>query len=199
VGSEKEISVDMRIISASHKNLETAVANGDFRQDLYYRLNVIDLAVPALRERRTDIPMLIAHFLQKNHQAHYKISDDAQALLDGYHFPGNVRELENILQRAVTLCDNNEINTQNIQLKSTQQAFDSQTKPALLLTPHTTAELPKYEIPDGHNLETYLEEIERSLLLDALESCRWNRTVAAEKLGISFRSIRYRLKKLNID
>lgn len=198
VGSEKEISVDIRLISASHKNLEDAVNHGDFRQDLYYRLNVIDLAVPALRERKTDIPVLINHFLQKNHQAHYKISEDAQAMLAAYNFPGNVRELENILQRAVTLCDNNEIHPANIQLKKTQPHNESSPLPSSSSGSNTN-ELPKYEIPAGHNLETYLEEIERSLLLEALESCRWNRTAAAEKLGISFRSIRYRLKKLNID
>lgn len=198
VGSEKEISVDIRLISASHKNLEDAVNRGDFRQDLYYRLNVIELAVPALRERKTDIPVLITHFLQKNHQAHYQISDDAQAMLAAYNFPGNVRELENILQRAVTLCDNNEIHASNIQLKKNQQYNEPAPLPPSSNGSHTN-EFAKYEIPAGHNLETYLEEIERSLLLDALESCRWNRTAAAEKLGISFRSIRYRLKKLNID
>lgn len=194
VGSEKEISVDLRIISASHKNLEAAVNNGDFRQDLYYRLNVIDLAVPPLRERKSDIPVLIEHFLEKDHKSRYQISSDALTMLNAYHFPGNVRELENILQRAVTLCDNQTINSTDIQLKNTQKVSDP-----IPANKTSTDKLPKYTIPDGHNLETYLEEIERSLLMEALESSRWNRTAAAEKLGISFRSMRYRLKKLNID
>lgn len=193
VGSEKEIAVDVRIISASHKNLDAAVNNGDFRQDLYYRLNVIDLNVPALRERKGDIPLLIKHFLEKDHKSRYQISPQAMDMLSTYHFPGNVRELENILQRAVTLCDDQVINPSDIQLKVTHKP-DVQ-----FIQPKLPDQLPHYEIPQGHNLETYLEEIERSLLMEALESSRWNRTAAAEKLGISFRSMRYRLKKLNIE
>jgi len=181
VGAQHETPVDVRIISASHKNLQNAVKTGSFRQDLFYRINVIELQVPSLREHRMDIPILTQHILdrlsQDQHADKVKISQDALEKLEKYDFPGNIRELENLLQRAYALCENNQI--EHIDLPVTS----------------STRELPSGDF----SLEEHLEEVESSAILNALEATRWNKTAAAEKLGMSFRSFRYRIKKLGLD
>ncbi|MCB1873656.1 MAG: sigma-54-dependent Fis family transcriptional regulator, partial [Gammaproteobacteria bacterium] len=183
VGMQKEEPVDVRIISATHKNLAELVAQGEFRQDLFYRINVIELHIPALRERREDIALLAEHVLEQiaRHNGLEEISVEKEALerLSQYDFPGNVRELENILERALTLSDGNRISGDDILLP--EGADDS---------PLAEQELP---------LESYLERMEREAIIRALDETRWNRTAAAKKLGISFRQLRYRLEKLGIE
>lgn len=181
VGSQSEIAVDVRIISATHKNLAEAVEAGTLRQDLFYRINVIELKVPSLRERKMDIPILAQNILGRlaadHQQERVSISTTALAKLGQYNFPGNIRELENILQRAYALSEGNEIDEVDLPLTSS-----------------TT------ELPDGDfSLEQHLEEIERKALQNALERSRWNKTAAAKKLGMTFRSFRYRIKKLGLD
>ncbi|MEY8248394.1 MAG: sigma-54 dependent transcriptional regulator [Bermanella sp.] len=189
VGSETELAVDVRILSASHKDLQMEVDDKNFREDLFYRLDVINLQVPPLRERLDDVPLLCAHILQRFAQSlnspPVQLSHNAQHLLQEYYFPGNVRELENILQRAVTLIDGSQIEVNDLHLKSVQPATNHQ-------------EL-SHQLAPGETLEEYLEDAERAILMRALEQCRWNKTAAAEQLGMSFRSMRYRLKKLRID
>jgi len=189
VGSETEVPVDVRILSASHKDLQMEVEDKNFREDLFYRLDVINLQVPPLRERTGDVPLLCEHILQQLAKSldlpKSTLSRNAQVHLQQYHFPGNVRELENILQRAVTLIDHDPIEIADLNLKKLQPVKNSSERA------HTLA--------PGEKLEEYLEDIERELLTQALEDCRWNKTAAAEQLGMSFRSMRYRLKKLSID
>ena len=183
VGAEQEVAVDCRILSATHKDLAQLVDAGEFRQDLYYRINVIELKVPALRERAEDIAVLVAHFLErKRHDFgidRLSVSAEVQGALRAYPFPGNVRELENVLERALTLCEGHEICTADLQL------------------PDTVMEAPQSG-REGVELQSYLDVIERQQILDALEQTRWNRTQAAKLLGISFRALRYRLDKLGI-
>ncbi|OGT90676.1 MAG: sigma-54-dependent Fis family transcriptional regulator [Gammaproteobacteria bacterium RIFOXYA12_FULL_61_12] len=187
VGGQQEIPVDVRIISATHKNLAQMVQEELFRQDLFYRLNVIELEMPPLRKRREDIPALIDVLLKrvaaKNGMDKPAIEPSAFRLIEEYPFPGNVRELENVLERAVALCDSGIIQADDLHLPLTE-------RPALDEEP---------ECPEGLSLEEYLEKIERRMVLDALEATRWNRTAAAKRLGISFRALRYRLEKLGLD
>ncbi|MFZ3183009.1 MAG: sigma-54 dependent transcriptional regulator [Pseudomonas sp.] len=187
VGGQQEQIVDVRVLCATHKDLAAEVAAGRFRQDLYYRLNVIELCVPSLRERREDIPLLAARMLTRLAQGSglnsATLSDDALAKLKSYRFPGNVRELENMLERAYTLCENEQIQASDLRLAETQ----------------TSSESGEISLAGIDNLEDYLESIERKLIEQALEETRWNRTAAAERLGMTFRSLRYRLKKLGID
>ncbi|GGL96581.1 sigma-54-dependent transcriptional regulator [Pseudomonas asuensis] len=187
VGGQQEIALDVRILSATHKDLAAEVASDRFRQDLFYRLNVIELRVPPLRERREDIAELCATILKRlaKESQHdlAQLTDDALAKLKSYRFPGNVRELENMLERAYTLCEDNLIKPSDLRLADTPQSS-------------STGET---SLANISNLEDYLEEIERKLIMQALEETRWNRTAAAERLGLSFRSMRYRLKKLGID
>lgn len=189
VGSETEIPVDVRILSASHKDLQLEVEDKNFREDLFYRLDVINLQVPPLRERKGDVPLLCEHILQQLANSleipKSTLSKSAQIHLQQYHFPGNVRELENILQRAVTLIDHDPIEIHDLNLKK-QQISKATTTKSHVLAP-------------GEKLEEYLEDIEREILTQTLEECRWNKTAAAEQLGMTFRSMRYRLKKLSID
>jgi len=189
VGSEQENRVDVRILSATHKNLAEQVEDGLFRRDLFYRINVIELRVPSLRERTADIP-LIAEACIRRLAAEYNVSPprlhaDALQALAGHAFPGNVRELENVLERAFTLCDGNLIRAPDLRLPqaSAPAAFEA----------------PEYADDADMPLEEFLEGIERRAILRALELERWNRTAAARRLGMSFRSLRYRLKKLGID
>ncbi|GAA6135876.1 two-component system response regulator PilR [Oceaniserpentilla sp. 4NH20-0058] len=188
VGSENEEKVDIRILSASHKDLHEEVQNQNFREDLFYRLDVINLQVPSLRARQSDIRILTEHIIQRLSDSlgvkDIQLSSDAENALQGYHFPGNIRELENILQRAMTLMDGHVIHLKDLALKSTTSNENSS---------------PLVEFKPGQSLEDYLEDIEREILTQTLEQCRWNKTAAAEQLGMSFRSMRYRLKKLNID
>ncbi len=192
VGDQKESAVDVRILSATHKNLADLVDAGEFRQDLYYRINVIELDVPRLRERKSDIPLLASHILQRIAEEcdvdNAKISTEAMNALKEYTFPGNVRELENIIERAFTLCEDDIIEVSDLQLRT-----DVKTSEAMDLN---GAAAPRNE---DTSLEDYLEGIERKTIEQALEDTRWNKTAAAKKLGITFRALRYRLKKLDME
>jgi two-component system response regulator PilR (NtrC family) len=192
VGAQQEIPTDVRILSATHKNLGQLVDRGQFRQDLYYRLNVIQLQVPSLRERPEDIPVLAEHCLRllsrRDGHLTYKIADDALKALSGYHFPGNVRELENILERATTLCDGTLITAADLQLPDGSGVDHD-------LVPETIPE----SRPDARPLDTYMNTVEKEVLLKALEQTRYNKTAAAKLLGITFRALRYRLKKLGLE
>ncbi|WP_237046411.1 sigma-54-dependent transcriptional regulator [Aquipseudomonas alcaligenes] len=187
VGGQQEVVVDVRILCATHKDLAAEVAAERFRQDLFYRLNVIELRVPPLRERREDIPLLADTMLKRLAEGSglpaARLSLEALDKLKCYRFPGNVRELENMLERAYTLCENDQIQADDLRLADAAPAGES-----------GEASLAQID-----NLEDYLEEIERKLIMQALEETRWNRTAAAQRLGLSFRSMRYRLKKLGID
>jgi len=191
IGGEREIPTDARILSATHKDLGQLVGAGQFRQDLYYRLNVIQLQVPALRDRSEDIPRLAEHYLEKlaRENAQLDLSLDGSALqaLCNYNFPGNVRELENILERATTLCENNTITLADLQL------------PAGTTATRATVQPPPEMATGAVPLDDYMENIEKDALLKALEQTRYNKTAAARLLGITFRALRYRLKKLGLE
>lgn len=193
VGGEKEISINVRILSATHKDLARLVQEGQFRQDLYYRINVIQLSVPSLRERSEDIPVLTQHTLERlAGQAGYptpQLSESAMAALQRYSFRGNVRELENILERALTLCEDNKIQQTDLHLPA-EDDQPSQTRVA------GDAFIPE---PGEVPLEDYLGQVEKDAILKALEQTRYNKTAAAKLLGITFRALRYRLKKLGLE
>jgi two-component system, NtrC family, response regulator PilR len=185
IGEQAEISIDVRVLSATHKNLSQLVAEGKFREDLFYRVNVIELRVPSLRERPEDVPELAESILRRLGRR-MKISPpmlgkDALAALEVYAFPGNVRELENILERAITLSSIGEISAQDIQLRPTVQGHSQQSA------------------AQGAPLGDHLEDIEREAIVKALELNRYNKTAAAKTLGMSFRALRYRIKKLGIE
>src|SRR5690606_6454489 len=181
------------------KDLAEEVDRGHFRQDLFYRLNVIQLNVPPLRERKEDLPVLAQHILRKLAQEvglpMPEISADAMEQLRLYDFPGNVRELENILERAFTLCEGNVIKSRDLQLHAASQATASPPKRPVEggKTDHYT------RCNEYASLDEYLAEIEKEVILGALEAVRWNKTVAARELGITFRSLRYRLQKLGLE
>lgn len=206
IGDQQEQPIDVRILCATHADLAIRVVEGKFRQDLYYRLNVIELKIPPLRAHKDDIPLLANTLLSR---AGYSVSlaKDAVEKLKTYDFPGNVRELENILERACTLCEEGVIKAEDLRFASTLSISDTIIRPQPTVDPSVTSveeplpslnnKLPNLE--DIGNLEEYLEAVERKILTQALEQTRWNRTAAAERLGLSFRSMRYRLKKLGID
>ena len=184
VGAETEVDVDVRLISATHKNLQDAVMEGTFRSDLFYRLNVIDIHMPSLRQRPEDIEPLTQRFLNQlssNGKA-IELSNSALDALRYYNFPGNVRELENILERAATLCENNRIEVTDLKLHGDSGGSQEQ----------SNLNRPERQPEQIDSLDEHLEEIEKEILLDTLERSRWNKTAAAKKLGISFRSIRYK-------
>jgi two-component system, NtrC family, response regulator PilR len=191
VGESREETVDVRILSATHKNLSELVAQGLFREDLFYRINVIELRVPGLRERPEDIPEIAQAILERlgrrSGMQPPGLSDDALELLQSYPFPGNVRELENVLERALTLCVSGVITAEHIKLRTT-------TRPA------AAAPLPTATpAASGAALGEHLEGIERDAIVKALEKTRYNKTAAAKLLGMSFRALRYRIKKLGIE
>lgn len=196
VGAEKEIAVDVRILSASHRNLGELVRAERFRQDLYFRLNVIDITVPPLRERPEDIPELCAHILERlaaqTGVPAPILAPDAIGALGKYPFPGNVRELENILERAMTLCEGNRIHDSDLRLTSSGQIGE----PA-------RADDDGGQVRDtpapADDLDSVLENVERQTILNALEEARWNKTAAARNLGISFGALRYRMQKFGLD
>lgn len=185
VGEWAEIPVNVRILSASNKNLMEEIAKGRFRQELYYRINVIELRVPPLRERSSDIPLLAERILEKlcAEQGRERIALPQTCLdvLMKYPFPGNVRELENILERAIALCNENIIDVLDLQLAAKDEFLKENSK------------------QDAHHLDSSLQAREKELILNALEKTKWNRTQAAKLLGVSFRTLRYRLKKLGIE
>ncbi|MES9850871.1 MAG: sigma-54 dependent transcriptional regulator [Candidatus Thiodiazotropha sp. L084R] len=184
VGSQQETSVDTRIISATHKDLAQLVESGEFRQDLFYRINVIELPLPPLRERVEDIPLLAQHFLtrmaRESGSKKSKLSSSALKKLKGYNFPGNIRELENILERSVTLLEGSNLEEDDLHLPTNQKSNRSE-------------EVSKRPLGDK------MEQVEREAIIEALEKTRWNRTAAAKKLGMTLRSLRYRLEKFGIE
>ncbi len=211
VGALEEIPVDVRILSATHKSLEHEVAAGHFRQDLYYRLNVIKLKVPPLRERKEDILLLADFFLDKI--AHrwqmppIRLSQAARNELQAYNFPGNVRELENVLERASTLCDNNTIQPDDLQLQAASLEPPAPAPAKVVLSaPPAIVTAPLAKVNEEENALSEFgpwnpadEEAERILIIRALEHTRWNRTRAAEMLGMTFRQLRYRIQKYGLD
>ena len=192
VGAQQEIPVNVRLLSATHKDLAEMVKNGEFRQDLYYRVNVIELIVPPLRSRVDDIAQLARHLLAKlaagNALKQPTLSDAALNALKQYSFPGNVRELENILERALALYDGSVIHKDDLNLPA-----HSTTTTSVL-----SSQAGDYD-PSQVSLENYLEDIEKQAICDALEENRWNKTATAKQLGMTFRSLRYRLKKLGLE
>jgi two-component system response regulator PilR (NtrC family) len=178
VGATAEESIDVRIVSATHQNLAALVESGRFRQDLYYRLNVIDLVMPSLRDRAEDIPEMARFLLDKLGGSEVKLDRDAAQALCAYAFPGNVRELENTLERALALCEDQHISAADLNLAP---------------PPASAAPGSKYPLQD------YLDQMERAAILEALEQTRYNKTAAARVLGVTFRSLRYRLERIGIE
>ncbi|MFT7222724.1 MAG: two-component system response regulator PilR (NtrC family) [Cellvibrionaceae bacterium] len=219
VGSAKEKPSDVRILSATHKSLLKAIDRGEFRNDLYYRINVIELIVPSLKERVEDIrqlsQILLEKIANKNQTGTLSITEDALRLLETYNFPGNVRELENILERACALCGLEGIGANDLQIPTGLRATNFEEKSTRVVANldvknHRTAtnrqrgngyppELETGYRPEIEALDKYLEGLEKTIILKQLELNRWNRTATASVLGISFRSLRYRMKKLGID
>ncbi len=183
VGGQHEIPVDVRIISASNQDLAQMVEEDEFRQDLFYRINVIDLHIPPLRERKEDIPILVNSILtrlsEENGVAIPRIEREALKKIYNHPFPGNVRQLENTIEHAMALCDEGTIGLEDLHLPE----------------PSSTP----LEIGENQSLEEYLEQVERQIITKALDETHWNRTAAAKKLGLSFRALRYRLSKLGIE
>lgn len=205
IGSDQEIEVDFRIISATHQNLEQLVQQGKFRQDLFFRIHVMDLYLPPLRERGDDILLLAQHFIEKISQewqiSAKLLSPQAQAFLLQQSFPGNVRELRNLMERALTLCETEQIHLEHVQGSNARSLNIPLAKPVtavetVALDPYLSSA--KQKLPQ-EGLEQHLENIEKQILVEALNITHWNRTLAAKKLGMSFRSLRYRLKKFGLD
>lgn len=201
IGQDREVAVDVRIISATHKNLSQLVQKGEFREDLYYRLNVIQIHMPSLSERPEDIPILADYLLKRLcNKSNYKIPEitpEAMDKLSSYSFPGNVRELENALERAITFCDNHVITPDDIQIGDQALSGKTAVRSNDAAKADTKENNEDYILPN--DLEAYLEEVERKAILNALLVTDNNKTKAAELLGISFRALRYKLKKLGID
>ena len=185
VGGTKELNTDVRVVAATNRDLLKMAEEGSFREDLYYRLNVLSLEIPPLRERRSDIPVLIEYFLKKHtrdSKREISIERDARKLLEDYSYPGNVRQLESALERAILLCENNTITTDDLPPEMSQTS-----KPA------SADELFKLP-PEGVNFE----DVERSLISQAMERTDNNITKSAKMLGLTFRTLQYRLEKFGI-
>jgi Response regulator containing CheY-like receiver, AAA-type ATPase, and DNA-binding domains len=198
VGAQQETHVDVRILSATHKNLAALVREGRFREDLYYRINVIELRLPDLHERTEDIPLLVEHMLQRLASAWHcplpRLEPEALQALQAYAFPGNVRELENILERAMTLCEGDTIRIADLSLPAPHPAptAGESLRGSQALPGEAASAAPQ-------PLDPLLDAIEKETILKALEQTRYNKTAAAKLLGISFRVLRYRLQKLGLD
>ena len=188
VGDSREMPTDVRILSATHKNLAALVAEGKFREDLFYRVNVIEIRVPPLRERLEDIDELVDFIINRLGRQigdrSLRVADAASKALREYPFPGNVRELENVLERAATLCAGGVIDASDLQLRQKVTASDVAIQNS---------------VAPGERLGDALEDIERDAIVRALEQTRYNKTKAAQLLGMTFRSLRYRIKKLGIE
>jgi two-component system, NtrC family, response regulator PilR len=199
IGAPAEVPVDVRILSATHKDLAALVADGRFRHDLYYRINVIELRVPPLRDRGDDLTILadsiIARLSLAQHRVPPTLSDAALAALRAYRFPGNVRELENILERALALADGDTIEVADLRLPNPAAVPERATTPFTPRDPRTMD--PRESATTA--LPSYIEEIERTQIQQALAENRYNKTRAASALGITFRALRYKLKKLGIE
>lgn len=182
IGEQQETMVDVRIVSATHKNLNELLEQNQFRQDLFYRINVIEIEMPKLSTHSEDIPLLSEHILGKiakdlNIQQP-KLEMNALKSLEQYDFPGNIRELENILARAATLCENNIITANDLHLDK-------------------VSSIPKAK--DSTQLNTHLDAVEKQMIMDALDANKWNKEQTAKQLGLTLRALRYRLKKLQIE
>ena len=192
IGESREETIDVRILSATHKNLGDLVAQGLFREDLFYRINVIELRVPSLRERTGDVAEIAEAILDRlGRRANTdppQLATGAIEMLQDYAFPGNVRELENVLERALTLCGDGLITAEHIKLRSAARTPESEGQPS--------APAP---VDSGGALGDKLEDMERDAIIKALEKTRYNKTAAAKLLGMSFRALRYRVKKLGIE
>jgi two-component system response regulator PilR (NtrC family) len=209
VGASTEVPVDVRVLSATHKDLARLVDEGRFRHDLYYRINVIEIGVPALRERRDDIALLarcvLARLAEELGEPAPALAADAEDALREYAFPGNVRELENILERAVAMAEGTTITRADLRLPAARggEAAATAAGPGGVepeaaragALPPAAAQPPV----DAAALPDYIEQLEREAIQKALEECRYNKTKAAAKLGITFRALRYKLKKLGIE
>ncbi len=213
VGGTEDIRIDVRIIAATNRDLEAAVAAGTFREDLYYRLNVIQIQTPPLRDRKQDLPLLVSHFLKacskKASKSISEISEEAMKCLSAYPWPGNVRELENVMERAVMMENSSRIevsslpeDVQNSAAGKVKLNSEPKRAPGELPSGALQSEL-RIPAPDFQygavNLDSIIGEIERIFLMSALEHAGGVKKKAAELLGISFRSIRYRLKKLGVE
>lgn len=209
VGGNSETKIDVRILSATHKNLEHEVSHNRFRQDLYYRVNVIELAVPPLRQRAEDVRVIGEEILGSlSDQRPYVLTQAAWDALENYHFPGNVRELQNVLERACALTEGEKINVGDLGLMA---PLESNNHSLQAVNTDLDAKLTSTKANDGgiypdisatadfDSLDHYMQEVERAVIQRALEQTRWNKTAAAEKLGISFRALRYKLDKLDIQ
>jgi len=192
IGEQREMPVDVRILSATHRNLAELVAAGKFREDLYYRINVIEIHVPALREHAEDVPELAESILRRLSrqigEEPLPLTDEARTALGNYAFPGNVRELENILERALTLCTGDRIEADDLQLRAGSSAL--RIDEAIATTGNFAA---------NGGLGDQLQHIERDAIIRALEQTRYNKTAAAKLLGMTFRALRYKVKKLGIE
>ena len=218
IGARAEVGVDVRILSATHKNLARLVELGSFRQDLFYRINVIELKVAPLRNRREDIPQLAARVLERlakdSGSQPAQLPPEALHALVNYDFPGNVRELENVLERAVALCENNVIDVSDLRLSNSSERSPP-IEPVVYHTPPPPSaapmaapprEAPRMMMPEPpedagfpNDLAAAVAETERAAIMKALEATRWNRTAAARNLGLTLRQLRYRLEKLGIE
>jgi two-component system response regulator PilR (NtrC family) len=221
IGARAELPVDVRILSATHKNLARLVELGSFRQDLFYRINVIELRVPPLRERREDIPKLAARVLERlagGGSAPARLAPEALKALLSYDFPGNVRELENVLERAVAMCEDGNITAEDLRLSTRAAAVAGAETAVQSYEPINSrgpapggTQAPAYpsqpsasfdergdeDLPG--DLAAAVAETERAAIMKALEATRWNRTAAAKQLGLTLRQLRYRLEKLGIE
>lgn len=199
VGAPGEVPVDVRILSATHKDLGALVADGRFRHDLYYRINVIELRVPPLRERTGDLPQLAHAILarlaagQERHPP--ELTEAALAALASYPFPGNVRELENVLERALAMADGDRVDAADLHLPQVPVRLGAESGPAHAAHQEAVLDLD----PGTGALPSYIEQLERAAIQKALEDNRWNKTRTAAQLGITFRALRYKLKKLGMD
>ncbi len=203
VGAQHEITVNVRLLSATHKDLNQLVLEGLFRHDLFYRVNVIEIQVPPLRERKADIPLLVKAFIQRlcqrlpKHAPCPQPSKEAMDALQQYDFPGNVRELENIIERALTLCEGNIINVSDLQLSAPESKTQTPASPSnMLMTSRKKG--PMQKLGEGDSLDPRLCNVEREAILDALEKSKWNQTVAAKTLGLNVGALRYRMTKLKL-